>query len=312
MLPTPFPAVRYRFKFTVETPVRLPEYAGSALRGAFGAALRRTACMTREKDCKPCPLYRTCPYPAIFETPAPESHTLQKFSQIPNPYIVEPPPWGERLYQPGETLTFHLVLIGPAMQQLPLIIHAWQRAFRHGIGNGTANLHAVSVIDDQERADKIFDPHEERIQPHATGITLPQTTAPNTVTLTLQTPMRLQNNGKPIRAPALETRDLLVNLLRRTALISEFHAGVRLDDNYHELAQAAARIESEKDLHWRDWKRYSSRQKQEMTLGGVTGQWILRGDLTPFMPMLHLGQWLHIGKNASFGLGQYRLSPCDD
>ncbi|MEZ5643335.1 MAG: hypothetical protein R3E70_15115 [Burkholderiaceae bacterium] len=30
---------------------------------------------------------------------------------------------------------------------------------------------------------------------------------------------------------------------------------------------------------------------------------LLRGDLLPFAQLLHLGQWLHVGKNASFKLG---------
>jgi len=310
-LPTPFPVARYRLDWQVETPLRLPEYAGSALRGAFGNALRHTVCMTRQKDCPACPLWRSCPFPALFAPPPPAAgHSLQRFSQIPTPFVIEPPDWGQREYQPGAQLHFNHILIGRALEQLPLIVHAWQRAFRHGIGSGdgTAQLRAVSLIDDQGTPHEVFDTVAERIQPHTTGIDLPPEPAPDTLTLTLQTPMRLQNNGQPIRPPALEARDLLVNLLRRTALVSEFHAGTRLDENYHELAQAAARIESEKGLTWRDWTRYSSRQKQEMTLGGVIGQWTLRGDLQPFMPMLHLGQWLHIGKNASFGLGRYRLN----
>jgi hypothetical protein len=60
-------------------------------------------------------------------------------------------------------------------------------------------------------------------------------------------------------------------------------------------------------LHWKDWTRYSSRQKQEMTLGGVVGPWVLHGDLFPLMPWLELGQWLHLGKNATMGMGAYQL-----
>lgn len=74
------PAVRYEFVFGVTTPIRSPEYAGSMIRGAFGRALRKTACMTRQSDCKSCPLYRTCPYTAIFEAPPPMEGGIQKFS----------------------------------------------------------------------------------------------------------------------------------------------------------------------------------------------------------------------------------------
>lgn len=303
-LPTPFPAARYRFEFTVETPLRLPEYAGSALRGAFGNALRRTACMTREKDCKPCPLYRTCPYPAIFETPPPENHALQKFSQIPNPYIVEPPPWGEKLYEPGETLAFHLVLIGPAIKQLPLIVFAWQRAFEHGVGHGQARLERVW------RDDRIvYDAADRQLREHTAHLPPAPDDPPSgqAVTLRFHTPLRLQHNGKPLGADELTARKLLVGLIKRTALMSEFHLGQALDLDFHALAEQAAAVESEKHLHWRDWTRYSARQKQEMALGGVVGHWTLHGDLVPFRPFLRLGQWLHVGKNASFGLGQFHI-----
>jgi hypothetical protein len=44
-----------------------------------------------------------------------------------------------------------------------------------------------------------------------------------------------------------------------------------------------------------------------MTLGGVIGEWTLRGDLASLMPWLWLGQWLHVGKNATMALGKYSL-----
>jgi hypothetical protein len=65
------PVARYRFIFSMQDELRLPEFSGSLLRGQFGASLRRVACMTGLPECPGCPLYRTCPYPAIFETPPP-------------------------------------------------------------------------------------------------------------------------------------------------------------------------------------------------------------------------------------------------
>jgi hypothetical protein len=44
-----------------------------------------------------------------------------------------------------------------------------------------------------------------------------------------------------------------------------------------------------------------------MNLGGVVGAWTLTGALGPFVPWLRLGQWLHLGKSATMGLGGYQL-----
>jgi len=308
-LPTPFPLARYRFEAEVETPLHLPEYAGSALRGAFGNALRRTACMTREKECKPCPLYRSCPYPAVFSPPPPAEHSLQKFSEIPAPFVVEPPAWGERDYAPGETLEFHLVLAGRALAQLALILFAWQRALGHGIGrgDGKARLRRVWLVEDSGGDTLVFDDTGGQLAEHAAHLPPPPAGLAGTdrIGLRFTTPLRIQHEGRPLRPKALTPRAFLMALTRRVALISEFHLGHRMEIDFHDLALRAAGVESDKELAWRDWTRYSSRQKQEMILGGCVGAWILRGELAPFLPFLHAGRWLHAGKNASFGLGRY-------
>ncbi len=116
---------------SLSRPNQLRYRGGSLLRRQFGAAPDRVHDRRAEM---PCPLYRTCPYPAIFETPAPESHALQRFSHVPNPYVIEPPPLGLRRVPAGETLSFHVVLVGRALGQLPLIAYVFQRAFERGFG----------------------------------------------------------------------------------------------------------------------------------------------------------------------------------
>ncbi len=311
MLPTPFPLARYRFEAEVETPLHLPEYAGSALRGAFGKALRRTACMTREKECKPCPLYRSCPHPAIFSPPPPAEHNLQKFSEIPAPFVVEPPAWGERDYAPGETLEFHLVLAGRALAQMPLIVHAWQRALKHGIGRGDGSARLLRVwLESPGEEQRVFDAEGGRLVEHAAVLPPPPAglAGADRIGLRFTTPLRIQHEGRPLRPEALTPRAFLMAMVRRVALVSEFHLGAALAIDFHALAAQAQDIGSHKALQWRDWTRYSSRQKQEMVLGGCVGEWTLSGDLAPFLPFLHAGRWLHAGKNASFGLGRYHFA----
>lgn len=303
---TTYPIARYRFDFQVQTAIRLPEYAGSMLRGAFGSALRRTACMTKEKDCKACPLYRSCPYPAIFETPAPDVHQLQKFSQIPNPYIIEPPAWGERLYQAGDTLGFNMVLIGRALQQLPLICFAWQRAFAHEVGHGTAILSDIQYLDTDQHA-SIYDAKSNRLLPHTGQLQLPAIRG-DAFTLDFQTPLRLQENGRALPPAELTARNFLMALVRRVSLLMEFHTDQPFGLHFGELATLAQTVPFVHELSWRDWTRFSSRQQQKMQLGGAIGQWQLHQVPATFHAPLQLGQWLHIGKNATFGLGCYTLT----
>lgn len=306
---TLLPVARYRFDFRMQAELRLPDFAGSLLRGQFGAALRRTACMTGAKTCSGCPLLATCPYPAIFDTPAPPSHHLQKFSQVPNPYVIEPPPLGTRAIGAGDLLSFGMVLVGRALDQLPLIVYSLQRALRHGLGTARARGELENIVWlGADEAICLWDADAGRVHAHAPALKLPSFEEARAVRLAVDTPLRLQDNGRPLAAHEISPRKLVTALVRRAALLFEFHANLPgLGAGAPALARHAETFADERELEWHDWSRYSSRQKQQMTLGGVLGTWTLRGDLAPVLPWLWLGQWLHAGKNATMGMGAYRL-----
>lgn len=305
MILTTLPIARYQFTFQVTEPILLPEYAGSTLRGAFGRALKKIACMTKQADCKGCPLYRTCPYTNIFETPAPTQHELQKFSQVPNGYIIEPPEWGEKIYFEGEKLQFSLVLFGKLIDQIPLISFAFKRAFEYNVGRGKADLLDIEVFD--ERAGEFRSVLiNGNIIEHHQAVYFPNHSANNLI-IEISTPLRLQENGKPLREKEITAERFFISLAKRIVLLSEFHAEP-LNLDFELLKADIAKIQDSKHLKWQDWTRYSSRQDQKMKLGGVIGKWQFSNLSLLLAQLLYIGQWLHCGKNATFGLGKYQIT----
>lgn len=305
------PVARYRFSFRMADELFLPEYSGSLLRGQFGASLRGIACLTGLPECAGCPLYRTCPYPALFETPAPAAHALQNFSQVPNPYVVEPPPLGCRYVPAGGTVSFRLVLVGRALDQLPLIAYALQRAFGRGFGRHEARGRLDDIVIERPgAAQSLWDGERARLRPHDQTLAVPPLPDIDAITLNIATPLRLQNQGDPIPPDQLRPHTLFTALLRRASLLFELHAAALpgIAGEAGRLAAAAERLSDERRLVWKDWTRFSSRQQRKMTLGGVVGEWKLAGDLGELLPWFWLGQWLHVGKNATMGMGMYALS----
>lgn len=331
----PLPIARYRFTARMRQSVRLPDYPGSLLRGQFGATLRHLACMTRQPHCTACPLQASCPYTRIFESPPPPSHRLQAFNAIPNAYVIEPPlpPMGlTQLRRPptgqphpqdlgqDQNLVFHMVLIGEAIDQLALVVFAWQRALAQGLtkSRSPADLLQVDWLDENNQPHPIWSQETPVLASHPASLHAPAPPwagAPESPTVALelqiQTPLRLQQQGQPLRPHQLSPRVLVANLARRVALVLEFHAQQPTwGDQVPPLIAQAQALGQRLDLTWFDWMRYSSRQQQEMTLGGVLGTWTLEGStpvLETLWPWLWLGQWLHIGKNATMGMGGYRL-----
>lgn len=305
------PIVRLHFTARVESPLTLPPYAGSMLRGALGHALLALAPLSHLGD-QPCALAPRCAYCALFVTPPVAGHHLQKISQMPHPYVVEPP-GGPRQLMAGDTLAFAIVLVGGAAAHWRGVIQAAEHALRLGLGDARARCALQSVRQEETGAPLWSDTGKStsRAPPNPQAANSAVLTAlDHKATLQFLTPLRLQKHNAPVRKAAdLDARTLLIALARRYQLLLDSAFGSKApQQDFARLIAAAEQIDVlALDLRWFDWGRYSQHQQREMKLGGLIGTLQLRGDLASFGQLLHLGQWLHVGKNATFGLGGYRL-----
>ena len=75
----------------------------------------------------------------------------------------------------------------------------------------------------------------------------------------------------------------------------------------HALIAAARAVEHVSHLQWLRRDRYSHRKEASVPMGGFLGKIRFEGDLTPFLPFIYLGEYLHIGHHTAFGFGQYRI-----
>jgi hypothetical protein len=288
---------RVRIWLDSPAPFQFPAFPGSLIRSVFGSALRRISCTTGMPTCAGCEHTRTCPYGYAFETP--QSASEQPGSPFaPHPFVlaldVEP---GARLGA-GEAFPLELTLVGRGRVYLAPMVEAVKEMGKMGLG---------------PKRQRFFLSHIDDIHPDGPRVILGKearffSAEPTlwSVALTTVSPLRLLSQGEPLKS--LDLGVLLRALFRRIGALSRHHCGFEPVVDYARLLEGAAQVEvTLRDLSWEDRRRFSARQGRPMTLGGLTGSLEFKGHLEPVLPFLRLGEFLHVGKGTSFGLGRYRL-----
>ena len=305
-----------RFTLRARTPLQLPRYKGSTLRGGFGTVFKQTVCVVEHGDCGRCLLRTTCAYPYVFDTPVPHDATrLRKYVAAPHPFVLLPPLEPKERYEPGEYLHVGWTLIGKGAQYLPYFILAFERlGSRQGLGRGRGRftLEKVSWLPPRAEPTTIYQgaarvlQHTFRLLDVRDLVTPSDADASNRLTLHFLTPTRLVYQGSLTDTPAFHV--ILRTLLRRLSNLAYFHCGTDLQLDFRHLIDTARDVTIEAQrLQWYDWERYSARQEARMKMGGFVGHVTYAGDLAPFLPFLRLGAAVHVGKGATFGLGKYDI-----
>ena len=127
----------------------------------------------------------------------------------------------------GEIVSLAIVLVGRALDQLPLIVYALQRAFSSGIGRLRARGSLVDItLEGPDGAESVWDAQSSSIGTHEQMLSVPFLPDFDAVTLNILTPLRLQNQGHRVPIDRLHPRTLFAALLRRISLLFELHAAL--------------------------------------------------------------------------------------
>jgi hypothetical protein len=277
------PIGRYEIHLRAEEAAQLPAFPGSALRGAFGHALKTAVCVMNHRDCERCLVVSRCIYPYVFETPWPPAVTERHRDQqnAPHPYLLDPPVYRVRSAEcgvrneetqndegaarrgqwarevtlaPDDEIVFGLTLFGQAIEHLPFLIYAVHEMAERGL---SVRRHRFELA------------HVDRLEPDGRRVTI-YTGATQQLAQTTQAPPRLSEliaarvnelalpPGAPLRLRfvtplRIRVRDdlqarlsfelLTRNLLRRVSMLLEAHGSGPLELDYRGLIERAAQVE---------------------------------------------------------------------
>lgn len=320
----------FRARYRLRDHLNLAPYSGNLIHAALGRALRRVSYGSKVQ-CGRCRARVHCRYSSLwaylFHAPrdhpfiaAPAAELTLQVRDFPQPFTFYPPPGGQ--YASGEELELHFTLFGRALAYFPYFICALEIMGANGLGRrrSKADLCQVIIEDpsghpegelacEPAAASGLYAPREGGFSTadvaRRTRETLLEEISRDGISLRFLTPFRHRHQGR--LGARLDFEVLMRNLLRRLTLLS-VHGRTPGTLNHTELLSRCAAVRVKKhDLTWFQLQRYSAKQGTRQALGGYLGTIHFTGDLQLFLPCLAIGQYTHVGKQASFGFGKYKI-----
>jgi len=269
-------------------------YLGAVFRDRLGYLLKKRFCSlndNRPGDCwNGCPRSADCPVVKFFKT-LPENYS--------QPYAFAFPMIKEN--QSSVLPVSFRVYDGNNGLAQELYGHLWE-ALVAGEKIGLFK---------QEDPYKVFPVEENNREILAhnwqTALHLTKNISEDCVALSFVTPFRLKEKGGVCHQ--LTGEKFLLALLNRQGRLSRNWAGENLPVDFKELKASAKDITADFELRWGSVGQRGTKKHlgHSICFSGYHGKVTLRGNLTPWKPLLFLGQWTHIGRETVFGMGRYKI-----
>jgi CRISPR-associated endoribonuclease Cas6 len=278
-------------------------YALFAMKPYFEEAFRQAAGCTGGSS-GPCTRGDGCPYHQTFSQPLSADPAALRRYQKPSlpfvfhlPLVAEPP-------NEGDTVELGLILAGSAVNFATDYLAALEGMLRNP---GFRRRFSASLIKVESAGyggtrTLIMAPGKELATGLMTTLSLQglresSVLAPDAVTVTIVTPMRIMAEGRPLREFSFSP--FIRALCRRASAMAYYYGGSEADLDFKWLAERSRSVAcADADFRWVEWGS---------SWGGLLGSATVAGDMTEYHPFLLAGEYLHVGKGATFGLGRYAL-----
>ncbi len=303
----------YTFSLKCTGQISFSKFMGSDIRGRFGKILRETTCNNKGTNCSECLLNQFCLY---TETMRPDLYSGQAGYSgfVPPPVVIRPPDPPKPKYEEGEILELDLILFGNINKRLPAFIFTFRRMGQTGIGEwhqGKRNGFTLQEV--RYRGECLYSEGWKTITEPVEYDTLDLVDdrqgndCPMDLKVHFLTPLRVKSMNR--LSDSLSFKLLVRCLLRRySSLMSAYGKGDPPLD-YQGLISDAENIETvNSSLKWSELSRYSYKQKKRMSMGGIAGSIVYRGDIAKYLPLIQFCSRTHLGKQTFFGLGRMDYS----
>lgn len=299
--------LQLRVHYSLETIEELPQYLGSAWRGAIGVNLKRLTCPFPEgRMCDGCMIREHCPYYCLYEKSG-ENHNAKDSVR---PYILYPHSGGGGTNRPLSR-SLDVSLFGNAILYLPVLWQAILMTAETGLGAGRTPFRVVQI---EQRSGSTWQPlpvdsegFRQARRPARLSDCL-STPPPFPWRFELTSPARLRRRGHYLSV--MDWPFFLSSVAQRLEmLLIQFQEGQPMGaENWKKLQELfQAEAKTAQDLHWRDWQRYSNRQRRKVPMGGLVGTFTVEWAPVNWWPWLESAVLVHIGKGAAMGMGRLRL-----
>lgn len=300
--------IRLHFTVAMTEDTKWPADKVSALRGGMGEMLLRANCV-RDRNCADCDFETEC---IVQKTMYMDYEGRPDFvtGKAGIGYLLECTDYREE-YAQGDLLFFNLVLFGKAIAYFNQYMQAFFALGQSGVGKYHSKFQIVSVSNSRKRqildGNVIYMEHYQ-IQTLYEYVTyrmgqIQERGCKNR--MVFQTPLSLKYQNVYLRQ--FHMGALWNAVRRRIYMLESYEKTVR--DIYHcdgmegDLPVKIINQRQEK----REVCRYSSTQDRKMALSGIVGSMQAEQIPGPALAVFLAGELTHIGKNTSFGFGQYRV-----
>ncbi len=260
--------------------IKLDPFMGSALRGAFGYALKKVVCINPSFKCEGCFASANCLYYDFYEKR--DSYHKYRFDILLNPSKFD----------------FNLYLFEDACEKLPYVLSAIHKTLSE---IGFARERRVSDNFRMSVNDKVvYDGKVFTLGGDYTRVFEPKKQSKDIV-LEFVTPYRTKKDNRLLRtAPKLE---LILSSI-------ENRANMLQNKKIEKLSFTPTYDEHKQDIYFKELTRLSNRQKTKMQFGGIMGKISYKNLDKKSYDTLKLGEIIAIGKQSVFGLGKIKVEDC--
>jgi len=283
------------FKLRFKEDVDLGPFPSATIYRGLKGAVKELFCPKPKWRCERCLLLGTCFYSKAFGIPS-----------FPPPLVINTP---SSALQPdlGEEINFTLTLIGEWMEKFPHLFRSVLHLAEAGICERKGRFEILEVIS-LKGGEILYEREADTLSTDFSIFSLKDfRELPNNkiegVVLSFLSPLLLRYQGR--RARELTLRQMVRELLYRIKQLMDFYCGGGEIKEAKELLTLTEDIITEGDLLV--FQELPPRHPNSTPFKGLKGKIRFRGDISPFLPFLRIGEFINLGEGASLGFGNYRL-----